>query len=162
MKNMLNKLVSLTFLTALSFGGMCDDLQQQNKPEQAITTPIHQLFDGMREHDQQKILAQFSQQALLQRITAKGEIIDSDVKKFAESISKSSAKLDEQLLSETVLHQGQLASVWTPFVFYLNDKISHCGTNSFQMVQINGEWKIQYLIDVAYQGDCQTFIKQHN
>jgi hypothetical protein len=161
MRTNLSKLLTFIILISLSHLSLAHDLQQALQKDNAVTAPIYQLFDAMREHDEDKILDQFTKQALLQRITNKGEIIDTDVKKFAVSISKNTAKLDEHLLAVTINQQNELASVWTPFAFYLNDKLSHCGSNSFQLVQINGEWKIHYLIDVTYTGDCQAFVEKH-
>jgi hypothetical protein len=157
----LPKLLIVLIFISICQTSIAHDLQQPAPKIDAVTAPIYQLFDAMREHDQGKILAQFSSQALLQRITAKGEIINTGVKKFALSISKNTAKLDEHLLAVDIKQQNELASVWTPFAFYLNDKLSHCGSNSFQLVQINGEWKIHYLIDVTYLGDCEAFVKKH-
>lgn len=161
MRTNLSKLLTFIILISLSHLSFAHDLQQAPQKDNAVTAPIYQLFDAMREHDEDKILAQFANQALLQRITNKGDIIDTDVKKFAVSISKNTAKLDEHLLAVIINQQNELASVWTPFAFYLNDKLSHCGSNSFQLVQINGEWKIHYLIDVTYTGDCQAFVEKH-
>lgn len=151
----------IVILISLSHLSLAHDLQQAPQNDKAVTAPIYQLFDAMREHNEDKILAQFTSQALLQRVTKTGEVSNSDVKKFAISISENSATLDEHLLAVTINQQNGLASVWTPFAFYLNDKLSHCGSNSFQLVRINGEWKIHYLIDVTYPGDCQAFVETH-
>ena len=161
MKTILSRTLFVVALISLSHVGLAQDLMQTTQKDNAVTAPIYELFDAMREHDDVKILAQFTNQALLHRITNKGEVIDTDVKKFADSISKNTAKLDEHLLAVIINQQNELASVWTPFAFYLNDKLSHCGSNSFQLVQINGVWKIHYLIDVTYTGDCQAFVAKH-
>ena len=158
----LPKLLIVLIFISVSQTSVAHNLQQPTQIDNAVTAPIYQLFDAMREHDQDKILAQFSSEALLQRITAKGEIINTDVKKFALSISTNTSKLDEHLLAIDINQQNELASVWTPFAFYLNDKLSHCGSNSFQLVKLNGEWKIHYLIDVTYVGDCQAFVDKYN
>lgn len=162
----MNTILSKSFLgvifLCLSQLGLAHDLKQPKQNDNPVVAPIYQLFDAMREHDKDKILAQFTKQAMLQRITSKGEVIDSDVKKFALSISKNTAKLDEHLLAVTINQQDELASVWTPFAFYLNDELRHCGSNSFQLVQLNGEWKIHYLIDVTYTGDCQAFVETYD
>lgn len=155
------KSLLVVLLITLSHSSLAYDHQQTTPKDNTITAPIYKLFDAMREHDQDKILAQFTSKALLQRITTKGEITNTDVKKFALSISTNTAKLDEHLLAVIINQQNELASVWTPFAFYLNDKLSHCGSNSFQLVQINGEWKIHYLIDVTYTGDCQAFVDKY-
>ncbi|MEP1446719.1 MAG: hypothetical protein ABJK37_11470 [Paraglaciecola sp.] len=162
MKTLLSRTLTVAILSCLSLLVQAHQLQQPTPIDNAVVAPIYRLFDAMRTHDQHKILGQFTDNALLQRITNTGEIIDTDVKKFALSISKNTAKLDEHLLAVTIHQQNELASVWTPFAFYLNDKLSHCGSNSFQLVQVNNEWKIHYLIDVTYTGDCQAFVAKHN
>lgn len=161
MKTLLSRTLTIAIVSGLPLVVQAHQLQQPAPTGNDVVAPIYRLFDAMRTHDQPKILGQFTDKALLQRISNSGELIDTDVKKFALSISKNTAKLDEHLLAVTVHQQDHLASVWTPFAFYLNDKLSHCGTNSFQMVQINGEWKIRYLIDVTYSGDCQAFVEKY-
>ena len=69
--------------------------------------------------------------------------------------------IDEQILSIEIKQNANLATVWTPFTFYLDQKLSHCGVNSFQLVKTTNGWKINYLIDNAFQGDCEEFIKHH-
>lgn len=62
--------------------------------------------------------------------------------------------LDERIQFDVVKVDGPLASVWTPYKFYFKGQFSHCGVNSFQLVRVNGEWKIQYLIDTRRRNDC--------
>lgn len=127
----------------------------------AIEAPIYAMFDAMREHDGKKLLNQFTDAPLLHRAKVDGSINIGDLNKFADFVTSSDKYLDEHLLSVTTLKQDNLASVWTPYVFYLDKKLSHCGVNSFQLVLQEKEWKIQYLIDNTHQGDCEEFIKKH-
>lgn len=122
--------------------------------------PIHNMFDAMREHDGKKLLAQFAPSALLQRAGKGSEIKTNDLAKFADFVSKTDKYLDEKLLSVNISISDNLASVWTPYAFYLDGKISHCGVNSFQLVKFEQTWKIVYLIDNTHGGDCKTFIKK--
>lgn len=126
-----------------------------------VVAPIHNLFDAMRVHDGEKLKAQFTDNAQLQRALNDGSTRDSDIEKFAASIAKSSAYLDEHLLDVKVQRSGNLASVWTPYAFYLDKKLSHCGVNSFQMIETKSGWKIHYLIDNSHPGDCQAFIAKN-
>ena len=123
--------------------------------------PIHNMFDAMREHDGKKLLAQFAPNALLQRAGKGGEVKTNDLAKFADFVSKTDKYLDEKLLSVNISISDNLASVWTPYAFYLDGKISHCGVNSFQLVKLEQTWKIVYLIDNTHGGDCDKFIKKH-
>jgi hypothetical protein len=88
-----------------------------------------------------------------------GQIIirDEKVDEFADAISKlKPGSADERIVFETIKIDGPLASVWTPYNFYLDNKFSHCGVNSFQMVRLNDVWKIQYLIDTRRKQGCKS------
>ncbi|HOD10564.1 MAG TPA: nuclear transport factor 2 family protein, partial [Flavobacterium sp.] len=37
--------------------------------------------------------------------------------------------------------------VWTPYEFYVNEKLSHSGVNAFTLFKENEKWKIIHLID---------------
>lgn len=62
----------------------------------------------------------------------------------------------EKLLSYDIKIDGNLASVWTPYEFYLNDNFSHCGANSFQLFNNNGKWQIIYIIDMRRRDNCKA------
>lgn len=40
------------------------------------------------------------------------------------------------------------------FEFYIGDKFSHCGVNSFQLVKKDGDWKIFFIVDTSRQSNC--------
>ena len=133
---------------------------QAQTSEDSVKAVINQLFDAMRNTDAAKLRDAFADSAVLQTIgrTKEGgiRIINEAVERFASSISrlpKDSA--DERISYETIKIDGPLASVWTPYQFYYAGKFSHCGVNSFQLVRINGKWKIQYLIDTRRRQGCE-------
>lgn len=130
--------------------------------EHVSAKPIHNMFDAMREHNGDKLLAQFTDNAILQRAGKGGEVKTNDLKKFAAFVSKTDKHLDEKLLAVDVSISDNLASVWTPYVFYLDGKLSHCGVNSFQLVKFDNDWKIVYLIDNTHAGDCEKFIARYS
>ncbi|WP_206484122.1 hypothetical protein [Thalassotalea sp. G2M2-11] len=151
----MKKIISLTLLALISFHSFAS-----NNP--TIMQPINQLFDAMRAHDSEKLLAQFTRNAQLQRVTIENSIRPSNLNKFAEFVGQSEKHLDEKLFGLRIMQSGNLASVWAPFAFYLDGKLSHCGVNSIQLVKQNNQWKIHYLIDNVFQGDCQQFITQQS
>jgi hypothetical protein len=126
----------------------------------SVKAAVNLLFEGMRNVDPQIIIKSFADSACLQTIarTQDGKTVvrTESVAKFANSISKQArGALDEQIQFETVKIDGDLASVWTPYKFYFSGKLSHCGVNSFQLVRLNGTWKIQYLIDTRRRTGCE-------
>lgn len=68
---------------------------------------------------------------------------------FLKSIATIPANLIffEKLIDYKVEIDGNLAHVWTPYEFYVNDKLSHIGANAFTLYNDNGKWQIIHLID---------------
>lgn len=149
-------MIKTTLRCALVLGLMSFNAVADN-----VTAPIESLFDAMREHDEQKILSQFTPDAMLQRAKKDSTVHTTDIAKFAAAIAKMNGFLDEQLLVKHVQQSGNLASVWTPYVFYRDEQLSHCGVNSFQLIHTEQGWKIHYLIDNVFEGDCEAFAKTH-
>jgi len=61
----------------------------------------------------------------------------------------------EKLLYFDINIDGNLASVWTPYEFYVNGSFSHCGSNSFQLFKNNGNWEIIFLVDTRRRQGCE-------
>lgn len=64
-------------------------------------------------------------------------------------------KWDERLLDYIIKVDNNMANAWTPYEFWRNGEFSHCGVNSFQLFNDNGQWKIIYLIDTRQREGCQ-------
>jgi hypothetical protein len=127
--------------------------------EDSVKAVITTLFSAMKSGDAASLQTVFSDSALLQSVarTPEGKILvrNESIKDFIAFIGKQTAgAADERIEFETVKIEGPLASVWTPYTFYFKGKFSHCGVNSFQLVRINGNWKIQYIIDTRRKEGC--------
>lgn len=126
--------------------------------EDSVKATINELFTAMKESDSVKLLNVFADSAILQTIgnrAGKTVIRNETVQKFASSIkSLPKGAADERITFVTIKIDGPLAVVWTPYQFYFQEKFSHCGVNSFQLVRMDGGWKIQYLIDTRRRENC--------
>jgi len=112
----------------------------------------------MKSANAKQLLTTFADSAILQTIARDKQgnvkVINEAVAEFADFVGKQTPGMaDERITMGTVLVDGDLASVWTPYQFYFDGKFRHCGANSFQLVRINKEWKIQYLVDTRRR-DC--------
>ncbi len=127
--------------------------------EDSVKTTINRFFEGMKSGDSSLIRSTLTEGVIFQTIarqlegglTVRTENID-DFLKFIASPKK--AIPDERITFGSVKVDGALASVWTPYRFYMGEQFSHCGANSFQLVKIDGNWKIQYLIDTRRKQGC--------
>jgi len=127
--------------------------------EDSVKAVVKQLFDGMKNSDAKMIRGAFADSAILQTIgrdkQEKMTIENDKVDEFAKLISGlKKGAADEQIVFETIKIDGPLAIVWAPYKFYFDGQFSHCGVDSFQLVFINGQWKIQYLIDTRRKQPC--------
>jgi hypothetical protein len=61
---------------------------------------------------------------------------------------------DERISSPAVEIDGDMAMVWAPYVFRLNGKVHHCGTNHVGLVRENGTWKIASLAWTSRTTGC--------
>lgn len=68
---------------------------------------------------------------------------------FLKSIASipTNMKFEERILNYYTQIDGNLAHVWTPYEFYINEKFSHMGANSFTLYNDNGKWQIIHIID---------------
>lgn len=48
-----------------------------------------------------------------------------------------------------------LATVWAPYAFYLDGRLSHCGVNAFQLIRRPQGWRIVSLIDTRRTEGCE-------
>lgn len=129
-----------------------DTTLAQTGEEEAVKKTIGLLFDGMRKGDSTMVKAAFAPDATLQTIASPPggpvKVRTEALQRFLNAVGTPHTDVwDEQITYGEVLIDGALASVWTPYKFYLGGKFSHCGVNSFQLVKLDGEWKIVYLID---------------
>jgi len=127
--------------------------------EDSVKAVVNQLFDGMKNSDASTIRSVFADSALLQSVGKDKEgktVIENDqVTEFATLIGGLKKGIaDERIIIESIKIDGPLAIVWAPYKFYYDGKFSHCGVDSFQLVFINGQWKIQYLIDTRRKQPC--------
>ena len=142
----------LVFMMCLTGTPGQDARPIQNGEEEAVKKIIGLLFDGMRKGDSSMVKAAFAPEPTLQTIStppAGGTKVKTEaLQRFLDAVGTPHTDVwDERIEYGRISIDGALASVWMPYQFYLGGKYSHCGVNSFQLVKLEGEWKIVYLID---------------
>lgn len=130
----------------------------QRAEKAAVKATIHRFFEGLEKGDTVALKSACMPDMLLQSyiLTKEGQWV-LRTQPYADLL-KAVARphtdtYDEQIKFKSVEVEAALASVWTPYRFVLNGKLSHCGTNSFQLVRRPDGWKIQYIIDTRRR-DC--------
>ncbi|MDQ1140620.1 MAG: nuclear transport factor 2 family protein [Pedobacter agri] len=132
------------------------------REEEAIKTVVTHLFTGMKTGDSTLSRSAFAKSCIMQTIVNKNEKLSvrteqlDDFIKFIGSPHKE--KFDERIVFSKILIDGPLATVWTDYKFYIDEKFSHCGVNSFQLAKLDNRWQIVYLIDTRRKDNCSSMI----
>ncbi len=125
---------------------------KEEKADKAIKTVINRFFEGMEKGDTALLRSTCMPNPVFQTYMAEkgGKLVvyTQDFNEFVTFVGTPSQKKYKEVIQfGSISSEKSLASVWTPYKFYLDDKLSHCGTNSFQLVKTDEGWKIQYIID---------------
>lgn len=121
---------------------------------------IETFFDGFHKQDSVAMSSLVADNVVLQTTarnkqgktlfkTEKFEKLISSITSIPDSIN-----FEEKLTSWSIQVDRTMANAWVGYEFWINDKFSHCGINSFQLINFDGEWKIIYLIDTRGKAGC--------
>jgi len=142
--------------TQLSFGQGTD-----SKRNKKVATVIEELFDGYRAGDSTRVRAVFTTDAFAQTILTTTEGVDklsdlASIDNFIKYIGGGFEEVHDEKLWDMQVHTDQrLATVWTKYAFFLGEKFIHCGTETFLLRKVKGDWKIFYLVDTRQKTGCK-------
>lgn len=139
--------------------GLNQSFAQAKTEEDAVKATINLLFDGMRNSDTTAIRKAFAAKNIMETIAVnkdgKAIVRTDNINNFVKSIgTPHPEKYDERIVFTKILIDANLASVWTDYKFYVGEKFSHCGVNSFQLFKSEDGWKIIYIIDTRRKENC--------
>lgn len=125
----------------------------------AVKQTINALFDAMRKGDTTSMRAVFSRDMILQSISTnkdgKAMLSTDKADDFLRAVGTPHASIyDERITFGDIKIDGDLASVWAPYKFYLGDKFSHCGVDVFQLMKTVEGWKVIYIVDTRRKDNC--------
>ena len=138
-----------SFITMLFlFVGLVSNAQKQE-----VQKCIDVFFEGFHQKDTLKLKSVCGDKVILQSIseskTKGNKLSNESAEEFYKSIASipQTTKFQEKILSYNIQIDGAMAHVWAPYEFYINDKLSHSGVNTFTLFREKDNWKIIYLID---------------
>lgn len=127
--------------------------------QDSVRAAVNLLFIAMKNADSAQLMTAFDDSAVLQTIVVDSAGTVKALRYPASTFANAIARLpkgaaDEQVKIESIKIDGPLASVWAPYHFYYNGTLLHCGVDSFQLIRVNGVWKILYIVDTRKKGAC--------
>lgn len=112
----------------------------------AVLEPVHAFFDAMARYDPAAMRAQVlpAGTATLMR---HGKPVQLTLGAFVDQVKPGKQRIEERIGVPQVLVDGDLAMAWAPYTFLLEGKPHHCGTDVFNLVRVDGRWRIAAIAD---------------
>lgn len=146
-------------LLALLLSTTCATAQSSATETEAVKKTVQTFFEGMRKGDSALVRSTFAPGAVFHTIATRNgnpQLRAENPSEFVKAVGTPHKEVwDERIIFDKVLIDANLASVWTPYEFYLGSTFSHCGYNSFQLVKLAGGWKIAHVIDTRRKEKCK-------
>ena len=134
---------------------------QTSEERAAVLRPVNILFDAMRAGDSASIRQVFTKDAVLKTVITHPDgttnLRSTQLEDFLRSVgTPHDAIFDERIWNYDLRLDGNLASVWTEYSFFIGEQLSHCGVNAFQLIRNQKEWIIFHITDTRRRSDCRT------
>lgn len=110
-----------------------------------VVATLQVLFDALEAGDPELLRSVLDPSVVMHYSeTAEGmtTLGSSTVDQLAERVAASEVALIERMWDPTVLVDGSLATIWTPYDFYAGDTFSHCGVDTANLMRTEDGWKI--------------------
>ena len=119
--------------------------------EAAVLAPVHAFFAAMSRYDQAGMRAQVLP-AGMATLMRDGKPVQLALGDFIDRVNPGKARIEERIRDPQVNVDDDIAVVWAPYVFLLDGKPQHCGTDVFNLARVDGRWLIAGIADNSH--DC--------
>ncbi len=121
----------------------------QTDAEYEVKYIVDYFFEGFHASDSLKMKSVMHKNMTMQSIQANKEgnqeLIYSNIPQFLKMVVQYAKDQGWEEEMEKYIYKidGNMAHVWTPYQFYVNGMMTHCGANSIQLMKNKKEgWKI--------------------
>ena len=128
--------------------------------EGQVMAPINALFDGLARRDSAIILAAMRPDGTATTAAEKPDgtraVRHMTAAEFAAGVKPGPERFEERLTDPAIEIDGDIAMVWSPYVFLIDGKVHHCGVDHFSLVRDGGSWKIANVTWSSRTTGCGT------
>ena len=126
---------------------------QQSTDQKEVLAVLDRFFEGMTKRDTALTRAVMLPGAVFYA-NAQGKTRVTSDTAYIRGLTKGTDRWVERIGKPTVLVHVDIAEVWAPYEFLVNDKRSHCGVDSFTFVRDGGVWRMATAIYTIEQTGC--------
>jgi ketosteroid isomerase-like protein len=151
--------LSVCLLLAVAVFSQTPKSEEKNDPAKEAIAVVNKLFDAMRAKDAEAMRSCFSaegQLAATQRREGKPSVRVFNGEAFAKVIVETKGGLKERMYKPEAIVSGDLVLVRGRYGFYVDERFSHCGTNSFHLMRMADGWKIVNAASTIELESCEA------
>ena len=124
--------------------GMPSDAERE-----AILATVQSLFDALGERDTELLTAILHPDILMHSVEHSADgmrsAATSTLDGMVARLEADGPRMTERMWDPEIRISGDLATVWTPYDFYVGADLSHCGADAFILMRDGADWQITSL-----------------
>lgn len=131
--------------------------------EDGVLAAVEQIFEGMRTANPEMVREAFAADARFAVLNSRDgptTVGVQGVDGWIRSIGNSEGRWNEQIYDLDVRVDGNMASVWAPYTFYMDGAVRHCGINSIELLRDAEGWKVTQLSDTRRMENCPDPLRE--
>ena len=133
----------------------------QETDEAAVMAVVEAMFDAMRAGDSAAMRAVLHPSATGASVSVREGAPtltrEESLEGFVQAVGTPHEEVwDERIWDAEVRVDGNLATAWMKYAFYLGEQFSHCGVDAFQLFKGEGGWKVFHIADTRQREGCET------
>jgi len=135
-------MLGMALATAVIAGGQA---AQTEDDRTAVLATVQKFFDTMAARDvegSRLVLMPDGRTVSVREQNGQTVARASTVEAYLDSLAKGKSASRERMWNPEVRIRGAVASVWTPYDFWVDGKFSHCGIDAFTLIKTGDGWKI--------------------
>ncbi len=147
--NYKNQLFTILFIGVISTNCLAQDSKQE------VLNVVNTFFQTMENKDSMTFNSLFLENAYAYSVRQQGNttLVRSSILKASASKNTLKERLREEEI--TVLIKKNIAAVWAPYDFWIDEKHSHCGYEVFTLIKRDSAWKIASLTYSVEKDSCK-------
>jgi hypothetical protein len=116
---------------------------QANPERDAVLKALQVFFDTMTARDVEGARAILVPQGRFYAMrNGKAEPASLSNEEYLAQLQARKQTMRERIWNPDVRVHGRIASVWTPYDFWIDGKYSHCGVDAFDLIKTDDGWKL--------------------
>jgi hypothetical protein len=120
-------------------------IQSSNDEKDAVLRTVQAFFDTMAAKDVEGARAILQPQGRFHAMRmrdGKPDVRAFSNEEYFADLQASKQRMLERIWNPDVRISGLIATVWARYDFWIDGKLSHCGTDAFDLIKTEGGWKI--------------------